>query len=89
MATSSHHVILFVIIQRHSTKSTSTYHFIPTDFSPHPSIAKYCIDKKLARSYYQPSLQFQSHLFHIRNHTEIGLPYKALQLRKAHKTEPA
>ena len=70
---------------------------------PHPSIAKHCIDKKRARSYYQPlssaviSLQFQSlptsvvesQPFHIRNPTRIGLPYKALQLKKAHKTELA
>ena len=33
-----HHVILFVIIKQHSTKSTSTYHLIPTDLPPYPCL---------------------------------------------------
>ena len=51
-------MILFVIIQQHFFKSTSTYHPIPTDFLSHPFIAKHRIDKEYARLYYQPSLQF-------------------------------
>ena len=94
-------MISFVIIQRHSTKSTSTYHLIPTNFPPYLSIVKHCIDEERDRSYYQPLfsavIQFQSlptsvvgsWPFYIRNHTGIGLSYKALQLIKAHKTEPA
>ena len=35
------------------------------------------------------TLQFRSHSFYIQNHTGIGLSYKALQLRKTYKTEPA
>ena len=64
VATWSHHVIWFVIIQRHSSKSTSTYHFTPTDFPPHLSIAKHRIDEERTRLYYQPSsnCNFDSYL---------------------------
>ena len=100
MATWSHHVILLVIIQQHSIKiyiHLPLYLYLLLNI-PNLIFLSQNIALIKSRPLVLPvviSLQFQSdqhlfgrsHPFHIRYHTRIGLPYKALQFKKAHKTE--
>ena len=96
-------MILLVIILWHSTKSTFTYHFTFTDFLIYQTLSFYYNENTvLIRSIFTcitnyyfsaiPILIYQhpvvrSCLFYIWNHMGIGLSYKVLWLRKAHKIE--
>ena len=95
MATSSYHVILFIIFQQHFTKPTFTYYFILTNFSIYQITFIYC--KTLywweAHLLVLPAviqLQFQILLINFSSFGSIKIRIASLsyKLKKAYEIKP-